>query len=235
MQHFFVNQNISDRHVAITDPELVHQIKNVLRFRVGDKCILLDGKGLKAFASIESMEKKAAILSVDKLEKCESTLRPLRLFISLVKKPSIFETVLQKATELGVTDIFPLLASRCQIKELRNLRRLELIIKEAAEQCERTTLPKLHEVLDFKDFIKNFPSGLVLAGDARIYDKNLRDIKIAGDREISLVIGPEGGLTQEELNEIKSSGGVIFVLGENVLRVETAVIAALSVVQYCYR
>jgi len=113
---------------------------------------------------------------------------------------------------------------------LKKLERIEMIIREACEQSERCFVPRLHEVLKFGDFVENRPKGMILAGDARIFDKKLSEVKIEGD--VNLVIGPEGGLTDLELEEIKRIGGVRFLLGETVLRMETAAISALSVVQF---
>lgn len=233
MQHFFVDQDISGEHIVISDDELVHQIKNVLRFRVGDECVLLDGRGNKAFAEIETFDKRSFVLKVSKHEKCVMPARAVRLYMALSKKPATFELVLQKATELGVSEIIPLVTARCQVSEIRNLPRLKLIIKEAAEQCERATLPSLCEVEKFDDVIYGYKkdNGVLLAGDAREYDFKLKDLKLKTNEDISLIIGPEGGLTDEELFSIKSAGGKIFILGENVLRMETAAIAALSILQ----
>jgi 16S rRNA (uracil1498-N3)-methyltransferase len=106
------------------------------------------------------------------------------------------------------------------------------IIKEATEQCERLFLPKFHPILKFEKFIESPPDGVILTGDAGMHDIKLGEMKIDSGKNISLVIGPEGGLTDKELADIHRIGGKIFVLGDTVLRMETAVIAALSVVLF---
>lgn len=231
IQHFFIDAELAHERVTVRDAELLNQMKNVLRFRAGDKVILLDNRGSKAEATVETIHSKEAILILGKRDVCSAAKRRLRLFVALPKKPATLEWILEKATELGVTDIVPLDTARCQVHELRKLERLRAIIKEAAEQCERCFLPELHEVMTFSTLLAERPSGLLLAGDPWTYDQKLSVVE-RGQEDINVVIGPEGGLTPEELEALRKAGGTLFLLGDLVLRMETAVIAALSVVQF---
>jgi 16S rRNA (uracil1498-N3)-methyltransferase len=230
IQHFFIDVDLSQERVTVRDHELLNQMKNVLRFRAGDKVVLLDNHGSSADATVELIHAKEAVLIIHQRETFEAPTRRLRLYVALPKKPATLEWIVEKATELGVTDIVPVDTQRCQVHELRKTERLRLIIREAAEQCERIFMPELHEVLSFADLMKDKPSGLLLAGDPWIFDKTLSDLELCGD--LNIVIGPEGGLTDEELSAVRSAGGTLFQLGDLVLRMETAVIAALSVVQF---
>jgi 16S rRNA (uracil1498-N3)-methyltransferase len=230
IQHFFIDADLAHERVTVREPELLNQMKNVLRFRAGDKVVLLDGRGVRADATVEVIHGKKAVLVVQKREKFAAAERRLRLYVALPKKPATLEWIVEKATELGVTDIVPIDTARCQVHELRKLERLRLIMKEAAEQCERIFMPALHEVLSLEELLKDLPSGLLLAGDPWTYDEKLSKLKLGGD--VNIVIGPEGGLSGEELAAIRSAGGTLFQLGDLVLRMETAVIAALSVVQF---
>ena len=227
--------------VEIADSSLLHQIKNVLRFRIGTECVLLDGKGTKASAKLVELNKKFAQFEILEREICEktggeggATGKTVRLFCALPKKPATFELIVQKATELGVSQIVPLDTLRCQVHSLYKTDRLKFIIKEAAEQCERIDLPVLCPLMPFKDFIARPPTGLILAGDAWDFDKPLREVvKDASKtavKELNLIIGPEGGLTTEEIVALRKAGATIFLLGRNVLRMETAAVAAISVV-----
>ncbi len=230
MQHFILKQDISGKSLDIREPDLLHQMKSVLRFKAGDECIILDGNGMKAKGKIEELHKKGAKISLSEQETCTPPKRRLRLYSAISKKPSTFELIVQKATELGATEIIPLVTERCQVVELRKIERLELIIKEAAEQSEACFLPELGEVLSLADLLTSPPSGELLAGDPWNSDQKLSALEVIGD--VNLIIGPEGGLTDTELAEIKKAGGLIFLLGESVLRMETAAIAALSVIQF---
>jgi 16S rRNA (uracil1498-N3)-methyltransferase len=230
MQHFFINQDISNNSVKITDKELIHQMKDVLRFRIGEEVMLLDNNGNKAKAVVKNLNKEFVEADLKEHFSCENPEKTVRLYMALSKKPATFELIIQKATELGVDEIIPLVASRCQVQNIRNFERHTAIIKEAAEQCERCFLPELKETRTIKELILNPPSGLILAGDARKFDKNLKDFELSKTNEINVIIGPEGGLTDEEIESIKKIEGKIFLLGKNVLRMETAAIAALAII-----
>ncbi|MFA6917925.1 MAG: RsmE family RNA methyltransferase [Candidatus Gracilibacteria bacterium] len=232
MQHFFVNQDLSGSHAVITDCELLHQLLHVLRFEKNDECVLLDGNGGKSNGIVETIDKKAAIMKLNDYQTFEKLKRSIALYIAISKKPATFEFIIQKATELGVTDIIPIITERCQVREIRNEKRLLTIIKESAEQCERVFLPKFHPVLKFTNFIENPPPGKILTGDARMHDIELGKTKISANESVNLVIGPEGGLTEKELSEIHKIGGQIFILGSNVLRMETAAVATLAVILF---
>ncbi|MCK9186389.1 16S rRNA (uracil(1498)-N(3))-methyltransferase [Candidatus Gracilibacteria bacterium] len=245
MQHFFINQELKEGKVVITNEDLLHQMRNVMRFEAGDKCVFLDGKGSKANGVFEVVAKKEAVINLSEVVHCPDNGRKVSLYIALSKKPATLELIVQKATEIGVTDIFPIVTNRCQVKEMRNIPRFLSIISEAAEQSERCVLPVLHEVISWSDFLNAFPKGEVLVGDARQHDVKLGEYLIGRNemgensgREradsvgVSVVIGPEGGLTDEEISDAKSQGAKIFLLGENVLRMETAAISAISMVMF---
>lgn len=230
MQHFIIKQDISGKSLDIREADLLHQMKSVLRFKAGDECVILDGSGKKAKGEILELHKKGAKINLSDHETCSPPKRRLRLYSAISKKPSTFEMIVQKATELRVTEIIPLVTERCQVKELRKLERLELIIKEACEQSENCFAPTLSPAISLKDLLATPPSGELLAGDPWNFDQKLSSLEVVGD--INLIIGPEGGLTHTELDGIRSAGGLIFQLGESVLRMETAAIAALSVIQF---
>ena len=214
----------------VQDRELVHQLISVLRFRVGEACILLDGQGLQVQAKVTELHKKAAVFELGERVQHDAPQYELTLYVALSKKPATLELIVQKATELGVTRLVPLVTERCQVRELRKIDRLEAIIKEACEQSERSFLPEFTDVLNLKDLLAHPPKGLLLAGDPRDFDASLSSLDKKGD--INLIIGPEGGLTAQELEAIREVGGKIFQLGSEILRMETAALAALSVLRY---
>ncbi|MBT4384192.1 16S rRNA (uracil(1498)-N(3))-methyltransferase [Candidatus Peregrinibacteria bacterium] len=230
MQHFILKgiELRAKNQVEIRDKEIVHQMIKVLRFRAGDKCVILDGLGEKADGEILELHKKGAVIALSEHSVCVAPKRRVRLCVALSKKPATFELIVQKAVELGVTDIIPIVSERCQASEIRKPERLDAILREACEQSERCFLPKMHEVLSLGDFLENLPSGTLLAGDARDTDGSLKDMDTSGN--INLLIGPEGGFTENELGVLRSADSKIFLLGDTVLRMETAAIAALAIV-----
>lgn len=232
MQHFILPHPLEADKVRIFDRNTLQQMTKVLRFRKGDKCVLMDGKGTKAQATIEELHSKVAVLHVQDRSVSPAPSRKLRLFCALSKKPATFEFILQKATELRATELIPLITERCQVKFLKKQERLSAIIKEACEQCENPFLPEMHEAMELETLLEKLPSGKILAGDPWTYDASLKDIELGATEDINLIIGPEGGLTKEELEAIREAGGTLFQLGESVLRMETAALASLSVIQY---
>lgn len=232
MQHFILPHPLEADKVRIFDRLTLQQMTKVLRFRKGDKCVLMDGKGTKAKATIEELHSKVAVLHVTDRMVAEPPTRRLRLYCALSKKPATFEFILQKATELRATDLIPLITKRCQVQFLKKQERLQLIIKEATEQCENPFMPVLHEPVELESLLENLPSGKLLAGDPWTFDAQLKNISLKPDEDINLIIGPEGGLTPEELEAIRKAGGTLFQLGESVLRMETAALASLAVIQY---
>ncbi|QQR54928.1 16S rRNA (uracil(1498)-N(3))-methyltransferase [Candidatus Peregrinibacteria bacterium] len=232
IQHFFLDADLSAPSVHITEKNLLHQMKDVLRFRKGDTCVLLDNRGGKAKAVLEEFHSKEAMFRIEARERVTAPKRALRLYVALSKKPSTFEWIVEKASEMGVTELIPLETERTQVHELRKNDRLLAIMKEAAEQCERNHLPHLHGLLSFKDLLMNFPKGTSLVGDAWDYDGPLAALLPSNAEDVNLFIGPEGGLSSEELSALRAKDARVFLLGETVLRMETAVIAALALVQY---
>ena len=232
IQHFFVQADLSAPTLTLRDAELLHQLKTVLRFRPGDACILLDNAGTRAQATVETLHSKEAVFRIESREQVPLPSRTVRLCFALPKKPATLEWILQKATELGVTELCPLNTARCQVHEVHKLARAQLIIKEASEQSESIFLPTLKPCLDWPDFLKALPSGCLFAGDPWTYDGSLAELRPDPLQDVTVVIGPEGGLTEDELAEWRAAGGQRFRLGTEVLRMETAAVAALSVVLY---
>lgn len=234
MQHFIINQEFGGKELRVLDTDILHQMQKVLRFQKGDECMIMDGHGIKVKGRIKELHRKGAVIELGEREVCKAPARRLRLYCALSKKPATFELICQKATELGVTDIVPIVMERCQISEIKKPERLEMIIREACEQSERCFVPKLHEVIKLEDVLEGKPGGLILAGDPWKYDEKLSEVmkQAMPGGEINLFIGPEGGMTDQELAAVKQAGGSVFLLGDTVLRMETAAVAALSVVQF---
>ncbi|MBU0981181.1 16S rRNA (uracil(1498)-N(3))-methyltransferase [Patescibacteria group bacterium] len=232
MQNFIIEKDISGELVRVDDADLLHQMRNVLRFEVGDKCMVLDGKGVKAKGEVLELHRKGASIKLSEHEMCTPPARAIRLYCALANKLSTFELIVQKATELNVTDIIPLTTERSQVDHIRKPERLKAIIKEATEQCGRCFLPVLHEVQAIGKIVQKPPTGIILVGEPWKYKERYRDILVPENEDVNVVIGPEGGFTDPELKMMDEVGGRIFLLGNTILRMETAAIAVLSVVQF---
>ena len=158
-------------------------------------------------------------------------LSKIELAICLVKKNPM-EIILQKATELGVSKIIPIISERTEIKDL-NYSRANKIIIEATEQSNQLNIPKLEEVKKLKDFISSLTDeDIVLFADINS-NKKIDFKNLDKKKNIILLVGPEGDFSSKELELILSKKNTSsFSLSKNILRTETAVISALSIINY---
>lgn len=217
-------QSIEDNtKLAIPSLELVNQLKRVLRMSSQDEVILFDGSGYEFLAQIEEIGKDSVSFNVlKKLENASQTSRETWLFTSIIKKDN-FEWIVEKATELGVTHIVPIVSSRTEKKDI-NIDRLNKIIIESSEQSGRTKLPILNEVISLEDSLNKFKEIKSVAWEPtakKFVKTDLENIK-------GMYVGPEGGFTKEELQLFEKNGVPLLSLGSQILRAETAVIATLS-------
>ena len=142
------------------------------------------------------------------------------------------ETILQKATELGVSKIIPIVSERTEVKEL-NFERANKIVVEATEQSNQLTPPEISKVIKLKDFLKNLDSSSKLLFADVNSKNNLKAEAIKGAKTLSVLIGPEGDFSPSEREFIFANRNVIpFTISKNILRSDTAVISAISLVNF---
>ena len=226
LRRFIVDADINTQKIRLTDPELVSQMKNVLRLSAGDRVSLADGKGKEALAQVATLSKGVAELAVEKVyENYNEANRNVILYCSLLKREN-FELVVQKATEVGVKEIFPIVAERTVKLKIR-MDRLSKIIKEAAEQSGRTIVPKLYEPISFSNGIRHAAKNNInlffdVLGSP--FQEQIPSLK--RHRNVGVFIGPEGGWTDEELESAKENRVKIVSLGKLTMRSETAAIIA---------
>ncbi len=209
----------------------MRQMKQVLRMRTGDTFMGLDNLGHEFLCVVEDIkldEIHAKILKKE-MNKNEPDIS-LTLFQAMPKKMELFEWVLQKGTELGVSEFVPLITKHTERDELTKRDRLERILKEAAEQSERGKIPTLSEPLKLSALRTAYPSlPLILfhgRGDFPPLSSQLSQIKTWP--KCGLVIGPEGGFSEEEVALAQQQEFFILSLGSRVLRTETAGIATAA-------
>jgi 16S rRNA (uracil1498-N3)-methyltransferase len=238
LHRFFSPEKIDDGVSAMTGTLVTYadasqQWQRVLRFNRGERVVLFDGSGHDFTCEIKDYQGKTVSLEIiEKKENVVKATRGIVLYAALVKKDT-FEWIVQKATELGVLDIVPVLADRSEKKNI-NVERLEKIIVEAAEQSGRGALPKLHEMQSLGDVLsdKDFLGGK--AAESIAFDPigkkfSEEDIKDMSDSDnMGVFIGPEGGWSENELADFEKTGVLVRSLGPQILRTETAVVAALA-------
>ena len=213
--------------------ETSHYLKTVLRLRKGWKLIVFNGQGIECLAVIESFGRDATHLRLDKPTEIRRE-SPLKIHLALgISRGERMDIAIQKAVELGVDRITPLLTEFCVVRldeEKKALRTAhwQRVIRSALEQCGRNALPTIDSPQTFENWLESQKSpALMLDPEAK---RGLLDLERPTD-DLSLLICPEGGLSESERLRANASGLQSVRLGPRILRTETAVIAALSAVQ----
>jgi 16S rRNA (uracil1498-N3)-methyltransferase len=242
LHRFYINQKIGEMgKITLTDSELIHQLINVFRFKAGDKVILFDGSSFEYEAEIILLSKKEVSLKVIQKEEKKNNYKKVSLYLSLIKK-SNFELAVEKCTEIGVTEIHPIISERSEKKDL-NLERLNKIVKEASEQSGRVTLPEVFEITDLEKAVSQAigdnKTCIVFhtVTDSTATEHNrpghqndhpaLTKAGIDGRHQVATFVGPEGGWSEAEMSLFKQNNFKILSLGTNILRAETAAIVAV--------
>lgn len=224
LHRFFIEEKLPDGGVIdVYQKELLHQWYTVLRLRVQNEPVLLCDNSGKEFVGrfISLTSRKATIQIVQAVTGKNIPRHDMTLFQSIVKKEN-FELIAEKATELGVTALVPLLADRSEKKNIPE-ERVRKIMKEASEQSGRATLPLLLPIASFVEGLHNHK------GQAIALDPTGEKVKSEAPGKIfSLFIGPEGGWSDRELVAFRENNIPVVSMGTQILRAETAAIAALS-------
>lgn len=221
----FIQKNLIHENTILLDRSALKHLK-VLRLRGNDVFTALDGSGTKYEARLNRDEKSARILSKEQIP---GKHRTVRLFLSLIKIPR-FEIALEKACELGVSAITPVIAERSLLKSIseNKMKRWEILIQQASRQSFQPFPTLIGEPVDFSLAVQQAEkSGLTLFPDVSGEDPGWPSIReeIESHDCVNLFIGPEGGFTPEEIQLAKVCNFRIFTLGSNILRTETAAIA----------
>ena len=240
MHRFFIPPNTIHDNRVILRGDIVHQIRDVLRMRLGESIILLDNSSYAyqtELALIDRDTVRGVIREKWKLE-TEPSAR-ITLYQGLLKGQK-FDWVLQKGTEIGIAAFVPVLAARCVMSNLEDvsgmrLERWERIVVEAAEQAGRACLPHLSNPTLFMQACGLAErGGLSLIPWEEEHNRSLRETmsQVPKSKQINLFIGPEGGFTEEEIATAKEHGVIPVSLGPRILRAETAGLAAASAILY---
>ncbi len=212
-----------------------HFLKNVLRIKVKDLITVFDGVTGEWLSEVISINRDNIVLQIKKKISEIEKETDLWLIFSPIKLFRMNITI-QKATELGVSQFIPCITQNTNQTKI-NMRNLYMNIIEAAEQSERLTLPKLNEIINLNNLLRDFPKdrGLIFCNEN---DKNLPSVFKALENKSSIfkkwaiLVGPEGGFSETETKEILSiSSSIPVSLGKRILRSDTATTAALFAVQ----
>ena len=234
MQRYFVDNLLLD-NIVITDSNQVHHMKHVMRMKVGSKIIVCDNEGNCFHMEIQSLSSDKVALT--KLKQLPNAKKPFHVTLAqaLIRKDH-FELVFQKATELGADTIIPIETERTIIKYKETVlsqkqKRWEAIIQEASEQSHRDKKCHLETIMPLKSLdFKPYNHVFVAYEQERTVSFKHALKAIQPEANILIIIGPEGGFSEEEIHFLNEKGVKSVSLGPRILRSETAAMFALSAI-----
>ncbi len=238
MHRFYVNQKqVTDQMVRITGPDVNH-IKNVLRMKPGEEIIICNGQGKDCYCIIDRVSENEIIALMQTVKDTDSELGTrITLFQGLPKSDKM-ELIIQKAVELGVHEIVPVMTKRVIVKlddkkkEEKKLERWQAIAEGAAKQSGRGIIPIIKPVQTYAqaiEYAKNFDKNIIPYENAKGMQYT-RDIMngLSKHKTVGVFIGPEGGFEEAEVDRAKQVGIDPITLGKRILRTETAGLAVLA-------
>jgi 16S rRNA (uracil1498-N3)-methyltransferase len=246
MHRFFVHDtNLSLQHTSLGTtlvlPEKVaHQVRDVLHLHSGEQLVLLDNSGEEFVVEVTKTERKSVEVQLVERRAGKSEPTVNIILCQGLLKSARFEWILEKGTELGVSVFSPILCRRSttglEDAGPAKIQRWQRIIQEATEQCERSRLPSLLPIRPLKQAVDEIPhDALALIPWEEEHTRSLRDALQAQkqpQKTVVLFIGPEGGLTSEEIVVAQQHGVQSVTLGQRILRAETAALVAVANVLY---
>ena len=214
----------SSKEITISDKEFKH-IKNTLRKKPGDILLTTNGKGLLAECVITDLSARSMTLKVQATSTKEKSHPHIALAFSLLKQHN--ELIIEKCTELGIYEFFPFFAERNVKTSLsaHQFERLEKVAIAAIKQCDSVHLPKIHKPLAFGELLEKLSQNYypVLAWEEENL-QGLHEVLEHAEKDICLIVGPEGGFENQEVDFAKEHSAQVVSLGNHILRSETAAI-----------
>jgi 16S rRNA (uracil1498-N3)-methyltransferase len=236
MNRFFIPPNCFEITLVKFDKITSHQIHKVLRLKSRDKVIALDGSGMEYTVELNQVTNDQCVGKI--LTSQDSIAEPkvkLTLLVGLTQREK-FEWVLQKCTEIGATAFTPVITSRSLVQDIRyaeqKITRWQSILKEAAEQSGRGVIPILNPPVLYLQALEQLRSqelGMI-AFEGEKKEPLKRTIKKFQGKSLGIMIGPEGGLSVEEIQRAKQSGLITVSLGPRIMRMETAAVVATALI-----
>ena len=224
----YFSKSLSNNLTGTLDKSQSHYLNKVMRVKENETFSLFNNSG-EWEAKILNISKGVIEFNITKQLRQKENPKELWLAFSPIKS-NYFNFMIQKATELGVTKFIPIIFDRTIVRKI-NKERLEKVIIEASEQSNRINVPDIEDPKSLDDFLNNNKVDLIFTD---LNSKNTKiDLKKITDKPTCVIIGPEGDFSEEERAKIlKFSGVQPLKINENILRSETAVISAISIIKY---
>ena len=246
MQHFYIDREIVPGEQIELSGEDHNHIKNVLRMKRGEKVVINDTKKISHICALAGFGEGCSYFSVEESSPCETELEAEIILYQGVPKKDKMDLIIEKAVELGVARVVPVMTKRVIVKieddkkEAKKLERWNSIAKSAAMQSGRGIIPRVDRVMSFKDALREASAldrALIPYEESETLGVSMKSSREAIDglkglRSIGIFIGPEGGFEASEVEEAMKAGAVPISLGKRILRTETAGLATLSVIMF---
>jgi len=213
-----------------------------LRMTVGDRIIVNNKEGVDYYCVIDGITSDEVLVSVEYRKDSDAELDSRLYLFQALPKLDKMELIIQKAVELGVHEVIPVITKRCVVKldngsrQNRKLARWQSIAEAAAKQSARGIIPVVKEPMSYKDALKyagNLDMNLIPYEQAKGMDEARRIMEEAVSKEsVGIFIGPEGGFEEDEVNDAIAAGCKVISLGNRILRTETAGMTVLSILMF---
>ena len=242
MQKFFVNNNqIGSNKIIITGTDVNH-IKNVLRYKVGQKIEVTVKETSQSYLC--EITKISDEIECNILEK-ENEEKEANVYIHILQglpKADKMELIIQKCTELGVKEFTPVAMQRCVVKidqkeETKKIERWQKIAEVAAKQCGREIIPKINNVHNLKNVYELLEKYDIVLVAYEKEEKNklkqeIEKLKLKKNLKVAILIGPEGGIDEKEIAVLNNKNTKVITLGRRILRTETVAFVLTSILMY---
>ena len=242
MPHFFIkSENVKNNSITISDNENYRHIARALRAKIGEKILLIDENQIQYETSIFNITNNEIVCHIDKSYLSE---RDLEFDLFLAQSPLRSDaqlTIMEKATELGVRSVFPIMTDNCAVQKniaISKVDKWQKVMYEASKQCERAKIPTCNPVTTINQVLENKYDKIIVFGERsteQSLKQFLRKNPIKKAEKILVIIGPEGGFSQKEFDFFKNKNLPIISLGDLILKAETAVIVGLGDIIYEYQ
>ncbi|WP_234857092.1 16S rRNA (uracil(1498)-N(3))-methyltransferase [Acinetobacter junii] len=234
MNRFYIETELNTGNTIELTESVFHHWVRVLRAKVQEQAIFFNGKGGEYLVTLTEINKKNAFVSVDHFEEIDRT-APFKVILGQVmSKGDRMDYAIQKATELGVTTIQLLTSDRCEMRlkydrDQKKLDHWQSVAVAACEQCGMNIVPKVLAPISIEEWIQ---TDLPISRFVMAPNKDQKNVLLDAQPELALLIGPEGGLSESEIELSNQHGFVNWCIGDRVLRTETAPVVALSILNY---
>ncbi len=229
LTRLFIKENLQNEFITLNNSDDIHYLVKVLRKKKNDQLLIFNNINGEYLVEIKEISNKTIIFKTIEHIKFPIEKRDINLIFAPIKQHRMI-TMLEKATELGVTKLTPIITKHSVVDKI-NLNKWQIYLKEAAEQCGRLSIPTLYPVIKLEKFLEEFNSGEILFCNEQEKSSSFFEAAKTTDKinTLNILIGPEGGFSDQERNILNSNSLVRSVhLGNLILRAETAAIVALT-------